>query len=430
MAGVVVVGAQWGDEGKGKIVDLLTQTAEVVVRYQGGHNAGHTVVIGEEVFILHLIPAGILRPGKVCVIGNGAVVDPVSLLQEVRDLERRGITVQGRFFVSSLAHLILPYHKMIEKQSETLKGLRRIGTTGRGIGPTYADKMARVGIRIETLFDPKMFRELLAQNLEEINARAPITGKGLSLEAVCEEYLAYADQLRPYVADASLVVNRALDEGRHVLFEGAQGTLLDVDHGTYPFVTSSSTVAGGACIGTGVGPTRIDRVLGVAKVYTTRVGSGPFPTELTDEQGEYLQRQGHEYGATTGRRRRCGWFDAVAVRYAVRVNGLTGLAMTKLDVLDACQTIKVCVGYRVHGAIRDEWPGDLRTLEACEPVYETLEGWRQPTTGLTEDAKLPPRARQLLDRIEALVGCPVDLVSTSSQRDVAVCRRDPFRSMG
>ena len=427
----MVVGAQWGDEGKGKIVDLLTETADVVVRYQGGHNAGHTVVVGDQVFILHLIPSGILRPGKSCVIGNGVVVDPSALLHEIRDLEARGITVQDRLFLSGRAHLILPYHRVIEKASETRKGARRIGTTGRGIGPTYADKMSRVGLRVDDLFEPKAFRDRLAQNVEDIKAisamkRLPAV-RGLDLDAVCDEHLAYAERLRPYVTDTSRLVNQVLDEGRHVLFEGAQGTLLDVDHGTYPFVTSSSTVAGGACTGAGVGPTRIDRVLGVVKAYTTRVGSGPFPTELTDEQGAMLQRRGQEYGATTGRKRRCGWFDAVAVRFAVRVNGLSGLAVTKLDVLDDCPAIKICVGYRVDGTVRDEWPGDLRTLEACAPVYEEMEGWRTPTTGLTDHTRLPAQARQYLARLEALVHCPVDVISTSSQRSVAMIRRHPFR---
>src|SRR5579863_1033889 len=340
---VVVVGTQWGDEGKGKIVDLLSERADVVVRYQGGHNAGHTVVSGKDIFILHLLPTGILHPGKLCMIGNGVVVDPAALLEEVDGLRTRGIDPSGRIFVSEAAHLIMPYHKAIEKESEKVKGTRKIGTTGRGIGPTYADKMARVGIRVVDLLDPVVFREKLSANLVEMNyfLEQLYKVKGFDLEKVYDEYMGYAEKIGGYIANTSLMINRFLDEGKKVLLEGAQGTHLDVDHGTYPFVTSSNATAGGACTGTGVGPTRIRAVLGVAKVYSTRVGSGPFPTELTGPTGELLRERGREFGATTGRPRRCGWFDAVSVRSAVRINGLTGLAVTKLDILDGLEKIKI-----------------------------------------------------------------------------------------
>ncbi|MBI3811621.1 MAG: adenylosuccinate synthase [Nitrospirae bacterium] len=428
MSVLVVVGTQWGDEGKGKIVDLLSERADGVVRYQGGHNAGHTVVLGQETFVLHLIPSGILHPGKLCVIGNGVVVDPSALLEEAGSLEKRGISVRGRLYVSSNAHLIMPYHKAIEKESERLKGARRIGTTGRGIGPAYVDKMARIGIRVGDLLEPDLFREKLAANLTEMNYLLEQLYKveRFDLEKVYREYIGYADAMRDYIADTTLIVNQWIDQGKRVLFEGAQGTHLDVDHGTYPFVTSSNATAGGACTGTGVGPTRITTVVGVVKAYTTRVGSGPFPSELKDDMGVQLQERGHEFGATTGRPRRCGWFDAVLIRYAVRVNGLAGVAVTKLDVLDACDEIKICIGYQYRGKTLNEMPSSLTAQEACEPIYETMEGWRSSTTGMKSHDQLPVRAKTYLSRLEELMGCRIFLVSTGTRRDEAILLEDPY----
>jgi len=428
MPALVVIGTQWGDEGKGKIVDLLSERSDGVVRYQGGHNAGHTVVLGEETFVLHLVPSGILHPGKLCAIGNGVVVDPSALLEETGHLEKRGISVQGRLYLSSNAHLIMPYHKAIEKESERLKGVRRIGTTGRGIGPAYVDKMARIGIRVGDLLDAGIFREKLTANLVEMNYLLEQIYKvdPFDLEKVYREYMEYADAIRNYISDTSLIVNQWLDDGKRVLFEGAQGTHLDVDHGTYPYVTSSNATAGGACTGTGVGPTRISSVVGVVKAYTTRVGSGPFPSELKNEMGVQLQERGHEFGATTGRPRRCGWFDAILVRYAVRVNGLAGVAVTKLDVLDGCEEIKVCIGYRYRGKTLNEMPGGLTDQEACDPIYETMEGWRSSTTGMKSYEQLPVRAKAYLSRLEELMGCRIFLVSTGTKREEAIVMDDPY----
>jgi len=351
MANIIVVGAQWGDEGKGKIVDLLTEHVSVVARFQGGHNAGHTVVIGDEQFILHLIPSGILHDEKICLIGNGVVVDPAALIEEIDALKERGLNVNGRLFVSDNAHLIMPYHVAIDKGSEKSKGKERIGTTGRGIGPCYVDKMARTGIRVGDLLRPDAFRNNLERNLEHINLLMQhiYQSEPFDTNKIVSAYMSYAEQLRPFIQDTEYLVSSYLDEGKNILLEGAQGTLLDVDHGTYPFVTSSSPTAGGACAGLGIGPTRINGVLGIIKAYTTRVGEGPFPTEQNNKLGENLRAKGGEYGATTGRPRRCGWFDGVAARYAVRINGLTGLALTKLDVLDDMEEIKVCTGYMLKG---------------------------------------------------------------------------------
>jgi adenylosuccinate synthase len=421
---IVVVGTQWGDEGKGKIVDLLADRADYIVRYQGGHNAGHTIIYKGEVCVLHLIPSGIFHPGKICVIGNGVVVDPAALLGEIAEIERRGVSVRGSLFVSDRAHLILPYHRAIERESEKHKGARKIGTTGRGIGPAYADKVARIGIRMVDLMEPKLFRERLATNIDEMNEflRQIFKVKGFELDAMYKEYCGYADRIRPLVTDTTVLLNDAIDRGKSLLFEGAQATHLDVDFGTYPYVTSSSASAGGACIGTGVGPTKIDAVLGVAKAYTTRVGSGPFPTELNNAQGQELQAMGNEFGATTGRPRRCGWFDAVVVRTAARVNGLTGLVITKLDVLDRCREIQFCTGYRINGTggkVATDMPA---SLESCEPVYETLPGWLEPTTHIRSYAKLPKAARNYLEALERLVGCPIELISTGSRREETIER--------
>ena len=425
---MIVIGAQWGDEGKGKIVDLLSEEAEAVVRYQGGHNAGHTVVLGRETFVLHLIPSGILHPGKFCVIGNGVVVDPAALLEEVGDLERRGMKVRGRLFISSNAHLIMPYHKAIEKESEQSKGARRIGTTGRGIGPAYVDKMARIGMRVGDLLDPVRFKEKLSANLAETNHLLVKLYKAepIGLDRVYKDYMEYARLCRDFIADTSRILNQWLDEGKRLLFEGAQGTHLDIDHGTYPFVTSSSATAGGACTGTGVGPTRMTRAVGVVKAYTTRVGSGPFPTELKDAVGAHLQERGHEFGATTGRPRRCGWFDAVLVRHAVRVNGMSAAAVTKLDVLDECETLKIGVGYRHRGNRLDEMPGGMAPLEECEPIYEEMEGWRSSTIGISSYEKLPAKAKAYLSRIEGLMGCRIFLISTGTKREEAISLGNPF----
>ena len=422
MANVVVVGTQWGDEGKGKIVDLLAERADYIARYQGGHNAGHTIIHNGEVCVLHLIPSGIFRPGKICVIGNGVVVDPAALLAEIEAIERRGVKVRGSLFVSDRAHLILPYHRAIERESEKHKGARKIGTTGRGIGPAYADKVARIGLRVADLMEPKLFRERLATNLDEMNEflRQIFNVKGFELDPIYTDYCGYADRLRPLVTDTAALLNDAIDRGKSVLFEGAQATNLDVDFGTYPYVTSSSAAAGGACIGTGVGPTKIDAVLGVAKAYTTRVGRGPFPTELHDAQGQELQTTGREFGSTTGRPRRCGWFDAVAVRTAVQLNGITSLAVTKLDILDRCRTIKFCTGYRVGGRVVERMPASLAALESCEPVYETVEGWCEPTTEIRSFAKLPKAARNYLGKLEQASGCPIGLVSTGSRREETI----------
>ncbi|MBI3803468.1 MAG: adenylosuccinate synthase [Nitrospirae bacterium] len=426
---LVVIGTQWGDEGKGKIVDLLSESADYVVRYQGGHNAGHTVVNGNQVIVLHLIPTGLLHPGKFGVIGNGVVVDPGALLEEIETLSTHGISVTGRLFISESAHLIMPYHKAIDKESEKVKGTRKIGTTGRGIGPAYADKMARIGIRVVDLLDPELFREKLAANLIEMNyfLEQLYKVKGFDLDKVYQEYMGYTDRIKPYIADTTQLINEAIDRGYHLLFEGAQGTHLDVDLGTYPYVTSSNATAGGACTGTGVGPTRINKVLGVAKAYTTRVGSGPFPSELTNEMGETLRSKGKEFGATTGRPRRCGWFDVVSVRYAVRVNALTSLAITKLDVLDGIPEIQICVGYDFEGKVYREMPSSLRVLEKCTPIYERFLGWSEPTTGTTSYNRLPKNAKIYLEALSEKVGCRIDLVSTSSKRGETIVLQNPFQ---
>jgi adenylosuccinate synthase len=429
MPAVVIVGTQWGDEGKGKIVDLLAPEADLVVRFQGGHNAGHTVVVGTEQFVLHLVPSGVLHSGKLAVIGNGLVIDPAALLEEIDALTARGLDLRGRLFVSHRAHVIMPYHKAIDKESEKHKGARKIGTTGRGIGPTYADKMARVGLRIADLLDPELFRQKLTNSLAEMNYLLGrlYTVRGFDLDTVCQEYLGYTERLRPYIADTADILNDALAAGRKVLFEGAQGTLLDVDHGTYPFVTSSSATAGGATIGTGVGPTRIDRVLGVAKAYSTRVGEGPFPTELGDAQGGVaLRERGQEFGATTGRPRRCGWFDAVVVRYAVRLNGLSGLVITKLDVLDESPDIKICTEYLRGGQRITTIPAVAEHFDQCTPVYETLPGWKQSTLGITHYEDLPLNAQRYLTRLSETVGCPLDVISTGSERDQTIILRRAF----
>ena len=428
MANLVVIGSQWGDEGKGKIVDILAHDADVIVRFQGGSNAGHTVVTKKGTFVFHLIPSGILSKGKQCILGNGVVIDPGALIGELDLLQTQGIKAGKNFLISHRAHLIMPYHKAIDKAAEQAKGARRIGTTGKGIGPAYVDKMARVGIRVGDLLNPAIFRRKVEENLVEINSflRHVYKAKGFSVGKICEEYDRYGERLRRHVTDDSLLINSAIENGQRVLFEGAQGAHLDVDLGTYPFVTSSHSCAGGACVGTGVGPTKIDAVLGVTKAYATRVGSGPFPTELSDGVGQGLQERGHEFGATTGRARRCGWLDAVVLRYAVRVNGCSSLAVTKLDVLDGVNEIKIATGYRYKGKLYREMPADLETLNGCTPVYEVHPGWKASTTGVSTYKELPKEAKRYVARISEITDCPVDIISTGSHREHTIIVKNPM----
>ena len=431
MANVIIVGTQWGDEGKGKIVDILARDVDVVVRFQGGSNAGHTVINKQSAFVFHLIPSGILYRGTLCMIGNGVVIDPGALIDEIDSLRAKGIKIEKNFVISHRAHVILPYHKAIEKAAEQSKGSHRIGTTGKGIGPSYADKMARIGIRMGDLLNPSLFRMKLDENLSKANEilQRVYQVEGFQLDKVFQQYIVYAERLKGYVTDTSILLNRAIDAKKSVLFEGAQGTHLDVDFGTYPYVTSSSATAGGACTGTGVGPTKINAVMGVAKAYTTRVGGGPFPTELLDVVGEGLQERGREFGATTGRPRRCGWFDAVVVRYATRVNGLTSLAVTKLDVLDGCPELKLCTGYRYSGKLYKDMPSDLEILGSCEPVYEEMCGWTSGTTGMTSYRALPLQAKRYLRRIEELAECRIDMISTGSKREETIILRNPISGL-
>lgn len=420
-----VLGAQWGDEGKGKIVDLLTPHFSVVARYQGGHNAGHTVYVNGRKFVLHLIPSGILHPGVTCVIGNGVVIDPVALFAELDKLTGLGIDWQGRLLISDKAHLILPYHREIELLAEARRGERKIGTTSRGIGPAYEDKIARRGIRVGDLADQSANGPLASAIHENVAARNRVVADShMKWEDVLADVRAIWPRMQPLVADTSLYLHRAAQDGRQMMFEGAQGTLLDVDHGTYPFVTSSSACAGGAATGLGIGPKVVGTVLGVAKAYTTRVGEGPLPTELLDAVGERLRETGQEYGASTGRPRRCGWFDAVAVRYAVRINGMDAVAITKLDVLDGFETIDVCTGYQCGSEILTEMPSDLTQLAKCTPIYETMPGWSQPTRGVTKFSELPTEAREYIRKLEEISDVPVALVSTGSERDHTIFRED------
>jgi adenylosuccinate synthase len=417
---LAVLGAQWGDEGKGKIVDLLTPRFDIVARYQGGHNAGHTVYVNGTKFVLRLIPSGILHPGVTCVIGNGVVIDPEALLAEVDELVRAGIDVGRRLVISDKAHVILPYHRDLDLLAEARRGERKIGTTSRGIGPAYEDKIARRGIRIGDLADPVS----LAQNVRDnVLARNRLVHDStMEWKPVLEELLAHASRLRPWVCDVSLMLDQEMRAGRSVLFEGAQGTLLDIDHGTYPYVTSSNASIGGVCTGLGVGPRAIDHVMGVVKAYTTRVGAGPLPTELSGEMGNRLRDTGNEYGAVTGRPRRCGWYDAVAARYSVRVNGLDALALTKLDVLDGLDRIDVCTAYRCGSRTLVDFPSDVAQLASCEPVYESLPGWNVPTRGARNFEDLPESARRYIAKLEEVTGVPAAIVSTGSERDDTIIR--------
>ena len=419
-----VLGAQWGDEGKGKIVDLLTPRFAIVARYQGGHNAGHTVYVGSQKFVLHLIPSGILHPGVICLIGNGVVVDPTALFKEIDELARLGIDVSGRLFVSDKAHVILQYHRELEVLAEARRGERKIGTTSRGIGPAYEDKIGRRGVRVGDLADTSDDGPLANAVRENVAARNRLVDDGGELDAgsVIAELHRIWPRLRPLVADTSLYLHRAISAGERVLFEGAQGTLLDIDHGTYPFVTSSNATAGGVATGLGIGPRAIGHVLGVAKAYTTRVGGGPLPTELFGELGERLRESGQEYGASTGRPRRCGWFDAVAVRYAARVNGLDSLAITKLDVLDGLEELQICTSYRCGNDLLTEMPGDTSQLAKCEAHYETISGWKGTTRGCTKYADLPAGARTYIARLEEATGVRASIISTGSERNETIFR--------
>jgi adenylosuccinate synthase len=419
---LAVLGAQWGDEGKGKIVDLLTPHFSLVSRYQGGHNAGHTVYVNGAKFILRLIPSGILHPDVTCVIGNGVVIDPQALFTEVDELHKNGIDVDGRLLISDKAHLILPYHRDLDLLSEARRGERKIGTTSRGIGPAYEDKIARRGIRVCDLADPTGLEQNVRDNVTARNRLVHDTT--MDWKPVLDQLLRHAERMRPMIRDVSVLVNEAIRAGKAMLFEGAQGTLLDIDHGTYPYVTSSNASIGGVCTGLGIPPKAIGRVLGVVKAYTTRVGEGPFPTELFGEMGNRLRETGSEYGAVTGRPRRCGWYDAVAVRYAARINGLDGLALTKLDVLDGLERIDICTSYRAGDRTLTEFPSDIRQLAQCEPVYESMPGWSEPTKGVREFDKLPAAARNYVKRLEEVSGVRASIISTGSERDDTIIR-DP-----
>ncbi len=441
MANIVVVGAQWGDEGKGKIVDLLTENADVVARFQGGHNAGHTVKIKNREFILHLIPSGILHRGKTCIIGNGVVIDPRALIDEIEGLKRRNISFGKNFYISGRAHVIMPYHNVLDNMHEQAKGKKKIGTTGRGIGPAYVDKMSRAGIRMTDLLDTRGFREKLKANLTDINFLLvnKYKTKKISINKVYTEYMEYAEYLAPFITDTVVLANRLCEKGKNILFEGAQGTMLDIDHGTYPYVTSSSASAGGVCTGLGVSPRRLDGILGIVKAYTTRVGSGPFPTELHDKVGEELRLKGGEYGATTGRPRRCGWLDTVGLNHSISINGFTGIALTKLDVLDGFDKIKVCVAYKYKDPANScscskkgracrvtDFPQQVSVLDVCEPVYKELDGWKESTQGVTRMRDLPKQARAYIDYISETLNVQVDLVSTGQKRDQGIMINNPF----
>jgi adenylosuccinate synthase len=412
---IAVLGAQWGDEGKGKIVDMLTPHFSAVARYQGGHNAGHTVYVKGKKFVLHLIPSGILHPGVTCVIGNGVVIDPQALFVEIDELARNGIGVDGRLLVSEKAHIILPYHRELDVLSEARRGERKIGTTSRGIGPAYEDKIGRRGIRVCDLLGD---RDALAEEVREnVSARNRIIKEStLDWKPVFDQVVAAGERMRPWVTDVSLALHRLMADGKNVMFEGAQATLLDIDHGTYPFVTSSNASVGGVCTGLGVAPRAIGGVLGVAKAYTTRVGEGPLPTELSGELADRLRESGQEYGASTGRPRRCGWFDAVVVRYSARINGIDALALTKLDVLDGLSEVLICTGYKTSGGTISEFPADLRCLSGAEPIYERMPGWSTPTRGVTRFEGLPEEARRYVRRLEEVTGVDCGIISTGSDR--------------
>ena len=429
MSNVAIIGAQWGDEGKGKIVDLFTHDADIIVRFQGGNNAGHTLVVNGKKTILHLVPSGALHPNKLCVIGNGVVVDPEILIEEIDALKAQGhLQSDEQLRISEQAHVIMPYHKAIDLARERLRGKGKIGTTGSGIGPAYEDKVARVGIRFIDLLEEDTFREKLERNIEEKNfyLKAILQEKALDFNEMHDSYGRYREKLEGYVTNTGLLLDQRIRAGKRVLFEGAQGTLLDVDHGTYPYVTSSSTITGGACSGSGVGPQHIQQVIGISKAYTTRVGSGPFPTELDGPDGETLRREGAEFGATTGRSRRCGWFDAVSVRHAVRMNGLTGVALTKLDVLTGFKKIPICTAYRYNGQTVSEFPASSKVMAAAQPIYEEMDGWTERLDDVRKFSDLPATAQKYVRRIEAVIGTEIILVSVGPGREQTIVLRNPF----
>jgi adenylosuccinate synthase len=428
LANTVIIGTQWGDEGKGKIVDLLAARADVVVRFQGGNNAGHTMVVEGEQFISHLVPSGILQ-GKTCLIGNGVVVDPAVLIEEMDYLDGKGIDVGAdRIKVSERAHLIMPYHQAVDLAREKMKGDKKIGTTGRGIGPAYEDKATRRGVRFIDLLEPETFAEKVRTLLDEKNfyLKNYLSAATLDAEEIIDTYRRYADRLAPHVTNVSITLDEAIKKGRQVLFEGAQGTHLDIDHGTYPFVTSSSTVSGNACCGSGVGPGTVTDVIGIVKAYTTRVGAGPFPCELFDATGACIQEKGVEFGATTGRKRRCGWLDTVIVRNAVRLNGLTGLAITKLDVLGGLEELKICTGYEVKGNRLNDFPASLKVLAECTPLYETLPGWSEEISTIRQFDDLPQTTKTYLKRVEELTETPIQIVSVGPGRNETIVLKNPF----
>ncbi len=428
MSTVLIVGSQWGDEGKGKVVDFLTERADIVARYQGGNNAGHTVVIGDNKYILHLIPSGALHGGKKCIIGNGVVIDPQALIKEIDDLKNRGIDVSGNLFIAKNAHIIMPYHVALDKASEIKKGSGKIGTTGRGIGPTYADKIARYGIRAVDLLSLETLQRAVEFNIDRINfmLKNYYGAEQISPADLLNQYRSFAGRLSPFITDTVSLINNAYDRGDKILLEGAQGTLLDIDHGTYPFVTSSNTISGGACTGLGLPPSKINKVLGVVKAYTTRVGSGPFPTELKDALGERIQQKGGEFGATTGRPRRCGWLDAVALRYSVMVNGLTGIALTKLDILDGINPLRIATDYKYRDKLLGSFPYENEILQGCEPVYEEFEGWDDDTSGINDYDRLPKNAKKYISAIERFLNVPVQIVSTGQKRDQIIQLKEQF----
>jgi adenylosuccinate synthase len=417
----VLVGGQWGDEGKGKIVDILSRDADYIVRYQGGSNAGHTVVVGGREFIFHLIPSGILHKGKICCIGNGVTIDPESLIKEIKDLAAAKISVKGRLKISSLAHLILPYHKVLDKLRES-KRTQRIGTTGRGIGPCYSDKVNRCGVRMIDLLNPRVFSQKLKDNLKEKNEilKKVYGHPGFGFDSIYKKYSQFAKVISPYICNTVLLLNQASAKKKNILLEGAQGTFLDIDFGTYPFVTSSSATAGGSCIGSGISPNKIDKVIGVVKAYTTRVGEGPFPTEFSASFAECIRNKGHEFGATTGRPRRCGWFDSVMVKEAVLLNGITELALTKLDVLDGLKSVKIALAYKYKGKIFREFPADLEVLSRAVPVYKEVPGWSKPVKGVSRYKDLPLQAKNYIARLEDLAGAKISLISVGSSREETI----------
>lgn len=424
MSKAILVGAQWGDEGKGKIIDILSDKADYIVRYQGGNNAGHTVACHGKIFILHLIPSGILHKNKICIIGNGVVVDPEALITEITHLEKRGINVKKRLLISSEAHLIFPYHKMLDSLKEIKKGREKIGTTKRGIGPCYADKVNRCGIRMIDLLDEDEFKEKLKANVDEKNLilKKIYNHQELDYDKLCKQYLNYAQKIKSLITDTTTTLNKAIEEGKSVLFEGAQGTLLDIDHGTYPFVTSSNATAGGACTGAGVSPSKIDKVIAVVKAYTTRVGEGPFPTEFDQDLMEIIRKKGKEFGATTGRPRRCGWFDGVIAQHAALVNGIDELAVTKLDVLDDLSELKICTAYKYKGKTYTDFPSDVKVLSNCLPVYEKHPGWMSDTSKTRKFNDLPKNARKYLDRISELMKTKIKIVSVGSKRKETIIK--------